>query len=163
MLESLNAAYSKNMAYQFTTSSGDTVSVNMGVEESASYAQNDRQATIEWMRSVKTELSIEGNGLSDADMEEIEEMMAKMQPTIDSFFTQEESPVAEAIRSIKEAIPPLLPEEKADTLASLLLDQGIAKLEDPSTEINKPLDDIRSFYEELIRKIRENAPLDLSV
>ena len=163
MIESLNASHNQNMAYQFTTSSGDSVSLKMGVEESAAFRRDERRTTLEWMRSIHTEISIEGNGLSEEDMDEIDTMMAKMQPTIDSFFTQEKTPLQETIRSIKEAIPPLLTKEKADALGAALLDNGIERLENPDAPITKSMDAIRSFYEEIIRKLRDNAPLDLTV
>jgi len=159
MLGSVNAAYNKSMDISFTTSSGDDVTLSMSVEEHAKVSRDDRFATLEWMRDIRSEITVEGNGLSEADLDEIDQMMEDIQPSIDTFFTEDkENSVQETIRMIKEAIPPV-----ADTLKSKLLDYGIAKLSDPSQEIKKDMDAVREFYEELMRKLTENRPLDLTV
>ena len=161
---SINAAYSKAMDFSFTTSSGDKIALSMSVEESAKVSKNERSATLEWMRHIRSEMTVEGNGLDQTDLDEIDKMMEKIQPSIDKFFAQDkDNAVQETIRTIKEAIPPLLPPAVSDTLKGKILDYGISKLADPSEQVPRKMDDIRTFYEELMRKLTENRPLDLTV
>lgn len=161
---SVNAAYSKTMDVSFTTSSGDQVALSMSVEESAKISQDDRSATLEWMRSIRSEITIEGNGLSEADLDEIDKMMEKIQPSIDTFFAKDKTEsTEETIRMIKAAIPPLQPPAVSDALKSRILDYGISKLAAPAQPMREDMDAIRSFYEELMRKLTENRPLDLTV
>jgi len=163
MVSSIAAAYEKNMDFSFTTSTGDKVNLNLSLAESASASEDDQSLVLEWMREMRTEMTIEGNGLTDEDLREIDEMMEMIQPSIDSFFASEDSPVQETINTIKQAIPPMQPQPMADALATQTLDYGINALEEPKSDIKREMQDIKAFYEELLKTLEENRPLDLNI
>jgi hypothetical protein len=76
----------KEFGYQFQTSDGDKISIDLSQEKDVSYEGDANGGTLNLTLIDTFQFSYEGNGISDQDRKEIAEALAKIKPKIEAFF-----------------------------------------------------------------------------
>ncbi|MCV6607468.1 MAG: hypothetical protein OIF32_04595 [Campylobacterales bacterium] len=102
---SISAYKERTREIRFKTSSGDEVSIDLYRKKSGEITQfkdeNGTSGTFSFEQIEGYSFSIKGNGISEQDKIEIEEMMEKIQPLIEDFYNEElEIPYNQAVDKI---------------------------------------------------------------
>lgn len=89
---SLDAYRSHNLSIQMKTSSGDTLSLNFQNEQSLSMnsqtSDHSKEASFSFSSMQAFSFTLDSNGISDQDQQEINAFMKKAQPYIDKFMKE---------------------------------------------------------------------------
>ena len=109
----LSAYGAQSFNFDFTTSSGDKISLDLAKEQSVSYENDGSTETFTFERSRSLHLQIEGNGLDKQDLEELNLALEAVSEELDAFINPQDE-FTKALNETAKSILNILPQPQND-------------------------------------------------
>jgi len=164
MINSVNQGSYNNFALNIKTSDGDTVKLNMFDNKEFSLSNEGTKSSMSLSQSSGYSFEYSGNGLSQQDMDEINEAMKAIKPMLNDYYKSvEESDTmfgGNPLKDISDQFKSLLPEPKDDNMENAIKSNTLDAFDSilkNFEENDKVLKSAKELFDSLFEQMKQGS------